>query len=173
MRSSFSLWLSPGSFIIFLSLSLILISLPSWVPLARRLFDGARPSFDWSGQWPRWRILQPPLFLLPPLLLLQVVVWHLRRSWHSFSIWMLALTLSMMSCVSWPLVLVVLHDDRLALVASLLFPLLLQRLLRMRMLMMVLVMMMMMWMRMLPLPMMKRWRLLSDLPFVIRDKKGE
>ena len=173
MIISFSLRLSRRSFIIFLSLSLILISLPSWVPLARRLFDGARPSLDWSGQWPRWRILQPPLFLLPPLLLLQVVVWHLRRSWHSFSIWMLALTLSMMSCVSWPPVLVVLHDDKLALVASSLFLLLLQRLLSTRMLMMVLVMMMIRRIRMLALPVMRRWRLLSDLPFVIRDKKGE
>ena len=65
--------------------------------------------------------------------------------------------------------LVVLHDDRLTLVASLLLHLLLQRLLRMRMLLMV---MMMIRMMILALPVMMR-RLLNDLPFVIYDKKGE
>ena len=65
--------------------------------------------------------------------------------------------------------LVVLHDDRLALMASLLLHLLLQRLLRMRLLLMV---MMMMWMKMPALPVMMR-RHLSDLPIVIHDKKGE
>ena len=51
---------------------------------------------------------------------------------------------------------VVLHDDRLALVALLLFLLLFQRFLRTRILMMVPVMMMMMRMRMLALPVMRR-----------------
>ena len=171
--NSFSLWLSRESFTIFLSLSPILISLPSWVPLAWCLFNRVRPSFDRSSHRPRQRILQPPLFLLPPFLFLRVVVWRLRWSWHSFSAWMLAVTFSVMSCVRWTLVSVVLHDDKLALVASSLLPLLLQRLLSTRMLMMVLVMMMIRRIRMLALPVMRWWRLLSDLPFVIRDKKEE
>ena len=74
-------------------------------------------------------------------------------------------------CIKLTPVLVVLHNDRLALVASLLLHLLLQRLLRMRMLLMVM-MMMRMRMRMLAFPVMMR-RPLSDLPFVIHDKKGE
>ena len=140
MVSSFSFSYHANHSSFFLSLSLILISLPSWVPLARRLFNGARPSLEWSSHGSRRRILQPPLFLLPPLLLLQVVVWRLRRSWHRFSAWMLVLPLLVMSCVRWPLVSVILHDDRITLVALSLLPLLLQRPLRMRMLMMVLVM---------------------------------
>ena len=145
MVSSFSFSYHANHSSFFLSLSLILISLPSWVPLARRLFNEVRPSLDWSSHESRRRIFQPPLFLLPPLLLLWVVVWRLRWSWHRFSAWMLALPLSVMSCVRWPPVSIILHDDGLTLVASSLLPLLLQRLLRMRMLMMVLVMMTSQW----------------------------
>ena len=158
MISSSFLRLSHRSFIIFPSLFLILLSILSWVPLVQLLFDGARPNFDRSACGPRWRILQPLPFHPPLLPLLQRVVWLLRSSWHSFSAWMLALILSLLSCI--------------ALEVSPLLHLfhLLRRLLRTRMLMMVLVMMMRM--RMLALPVMMR-RLLSDLHFVIRDKKGE
>ena len=69
----FFLRLSRGSFIIFLSLSLILISLPSCVPLVQHLFDRARPSFNRSSHGPRLRILLPLPFHLP-LLFLRVVV---------------------------------------------------------------------------------------------------
>ena len=102
------------------------------------------------------------------------MVWCLRRSWCSFSAWMLALTLSLMKWVRWPPVWVVLHDIRLVLVASLLLPLHLHKLQRTRMMMMASVMMMMMRMRMmmLALPVMRRWLLLSDLPFFIRDKSS-
>ena len=115
-----------------------------------------RPSFDWSGHRLRQRLLQPLSFHPPSLLLLQLVVWRLRRSWHSFSAWMLALTLLVMSCVRWTPVSVVLHDDKLTLVASSYLPLLLQRRLRTRMLIIAPVMMMMMRIRMLTLPVMKR-----------------
>ena len=133
----------------------LLIS-PSWVPSVRRLFDRVRPSFNRSSHKPRRQLLQP----IPLLPLLQVVVWLLRRLWCNFSAWMLALTFSLMRWVRWPPVWVVLHDVRLALVASLLLPILLPRLLGMRM-------------RMLALPVMRRWPLLNDLIFVIRDKKGK
>ena len=115
--------LSHRSFAIFLSLFLILLSILSWVPSTQCLFGGTRPSFDQSGRRPRWWILQPlqPLpFLPPPIILLRRVVWLLRQSWHSFNAWMLALILSLLSCIKWIPMLVVLHDDRLALVASLL-----------------------------------------------------
>ena len=131
----------------------LLIS-PSWVPSVRCLFDRVRPSFDRSSHKPRRQLLQP----IPLLPLLQVVVWLLRRLWCNFSALLLALTFSLMRWVRWPPMWVVLHDVRLALVASLLLPILLPRLLRMRM-------------RMLALPVMRRWPLLSDLIFVIRDKK--
>ena len=124
-------------------------------------------------KWPQTRrlILQLLLFLPPLLLLRQVVLWLLRRSWCSFSAWMLALTLSVMSCVRWTPVSIVLNDDRLASMVSPLLPLLLWRLRQMRMAMIVL--MMMMRMRMLALLLIMRWRSLSDLPFVIRDKNGK
>ena len=89
------------------------------------LFGRVRPSFDWSGREPRRQILQPLPFLPPPLFLLWQVMWLLRQSWHSFSAWMLALILSLLNCIRWTPVLVVLHDDRLTLVASLLLHLLL------------------------------------------------
>ena len=169
--SSFFLRLSRRSFAIFLSLFLILPTSLSWVPSAQRLFGGARPSFDRSGHGWRRLILQPPPFLPPPLLLLQVVVLLSRPSWCSFSMWMLALTLSVMSCVKWTPVSVVLYDDKLASVVSPLLPLLLRMLRQMRTAMRML--MMMTRMRMLALPVMRRWRPFSNLPFVIRDKKGE
>ena len=106
--------------------------------------------------WPkhrprRWHLRH--LLLHPhPFLLLLRVVWPLRRSWYSFSAWMLTLTHSVMSCVRWTLVSFVLLDDRLALVASWCLPLLLQRHLRTRT-------MMMMRMRMLALPAMTWWLL--------------
>ena len=167
----FFLWLSCGSFAIFLSLFLILPITPSWVPSAQLIFGRVRPNFDWSGREWRQPILQPLLFLPTLLFLLWVVVWPSRPSWRSFSVWMLALTLSVMSCVRWTPS--VLHDDRLALVVSplLLLLLLLRRLQRIRMVMMVMTMLMRM--RMLALLVMIRWWPLDDLPFVIRDKKGE
>ena len=162
--SSFSLRLSRKSFVIFLSLSLMLLSLSSWVPLTHHLFDKARPSFNWSGHELRQRLLQPLPFHPPLLPLLRVVVWCLRPSWRSLSTWMLTMIHSLLSCIRWTLMLVVSHDDRLVWVASprLHLPLLLQRLLRTRILMMVLVVIVM-----------RKWWLLNDLPFVIRDKKGE
>ena len=99
--SSFYLRLSRRSFVIFLFLSLILISLPSWVLLARCLFDGAQPSFDRSGHglW-RWLLLQPLPFHPPLLPFLQVVVWRLRPLWHSLSALILTLIHSLLSCIS-------------------------------------------------------------------------
>ena len=82
--------------------------------LAQRLFDKARPIFDRSGHRPRWRRWIQPLPFHPPLLpLLRVVVWHLRPSWHSLRTWMLALIHSLLSCIKWTPMLVVLHDDKL------------------------------------------------------------
>ena len=168
--SSFFFRLSHGFFAIFLSLFLILPTSLSWVPSAQRLFGGARPSFDRSGHGWRRLILQPPPFLPPPLLLLQVVVLLSRPSWCSFSMWMLALTLSVMSCVKWTPVSVVLYDDKLASVVSPLLPLLLRMLWQMRTAMMVL--MMMMRMRMVAFPVMRKWRPLSDLPLSFMTKMG-
>ena len=72
--------------------------------------------------------LFPLLWLIPHLhLLSQRVVWHLRRSWRSYSAWMLALTHSVMSCVKWTPVLAVLPHSRLTLMASWHLPLLLLR----------------------------------------------
>ena len=68
---------------------------------------------------------------------------------------------------------VVLHDDRLSWVVSLHLHLHLHRLQRMRVMMMAPVVMMLMKMMVLALPVSRRWLLLSDLPFVIRDKNGE
>ena len=101
MINSFFLWLSRGLFAIFLSLFLILLSTLSRVPSVQLLFSGVRPYFDQSGHRLRRQILQPPPFLPPPLLLPQVVVWLSRPLWRSFSALMLALTLSVMSCVRW------------------------------------------------------------------------
>ena len=106
------------------------------------------------------------------LLLLPRVVWPLRQSWRSFSAWMLVLIHSLLSCVKWTPVLVVLHDDRLTLLASQSLPLLLHRHLRTRTMMVTPVMIMMMRMRMLALLMTMRWLLHSDLPFVIVIKRG-
>ena len=170
MINSFFLQLSHGSFTIFLSLFLILLFMLSWVPSTQLLFCEARPSFNRSSRGPRRRILQPLPFLPPPIFLLWLLVWLLRQSWRSFSAYMLTLILFLLSCIRWTPILVVLHDDKLALVASLLLHLLLQRRLRMRMLLLV---MMMMRMRMLALLVMRRWWPLSDLPFVIRDRNGE
>ena len=53
--SSSFLQLSHGSFATFLSLFLILLTSPPWVPSTPILFDGARPSFDRSGHvWSLW-----------------------------------------------------------------------------------------------------------------------
>ena len=159
------------SFAIILLLNPSLLTSPSWVPLAQCLFDEARPSFNRSGHRLRQRLLQPLLRLL----LLLRVVWCLRPSWHSLSAWMLALIHSLLSCIRWTPMLVASHDNGLAWVASsrLHLPLLLWRLMRMRMLIMVLIMMMRRRMRMLALPVIRRWWLLSDLPFVIHDKRGK
>ena len=160
------LLLSWGSFAMPLFLISSLLISPSLVPLAWCPFDGARPSFDWSGHEPRRWLLQPVLLHPPSLLLHQVVVWLSRPSWHSLSAWMLALTLLVISCVRWTPVLVILHDDRLSWMVSLRLYLHLHRLPRTRVIMLALVMMMLMKMRMLALPVKTKWLLLSDLPFL-------
>ena len=100
MISSFSLWLSRGSFAMCLSpISSFLTSL-SWVSSAARPLDGARPNFDWSGHGSRRWLLWLLSLHLPLHLLLLWMVWPLRWSWHSFSAWLLTLTHSVMSCVS-------------------------------------------------------------------------
>ena len=161
------LLLSRGSFTTPLSPILSLIISPSCVPLTPVLLNGARPSFYWRSHGPRRQLLHPPPLLLPQ------VVWHLWWSLRNLSIWMLTLVLSLLSCIRWTLMWLVLHIVRLALVASMLLPLHLHKLRRTRTMMMALVMMMMMRIRMLALLVMRRWLLLSDLPFVIRDKKGK
>ena len=163
--------LSRGSFATPLSLSPCLLTSPLWVPSVQCLLDGVRPSSNRSDHESRWRLLQP-IPLHPPLFLLLLlwVVWCFRKSLGCFSTWMLTLTLWLIRWVRWPSVWVVLHDIRLALMASLLLPLHLHKLQRTRMMMMAsMMMMMMMRMRMRTLPMMRRWLLLNDLPFVIRD----
>ena len=82
---------------------------------------------------------------------------------------MLVLTISPMRYVRLTSELVILPADSLALVVSFPLHLLLQRLWRMRMMMLV----MRMRTRMLALSVMMRSQPLCDLPFVIRDKKGE
>ena len=68
--SLYFLLLSRASYAIFLLLIPSLLTSPSLVPLARYLFDGARPSFDRSGHRPRRGLLQPIPLHPPPLLLL-------------------------------------------------------------------------------------------------------
>ena len=171
--SSFSLQLSRGSLGTYLSPFLPLPSSPPWVPLVLVLYDRARPNFDQNGhEWSR-QILQLLLFHHLPrlLLLLLVVAWPWRPSWHSFSGWrptlVLVLTISQMRCVRWTLELVTLPADRLAWLALFFLPLLLQRPQLMRMMMPVMMRMM------LALLVMMRCRPLSDLPFVICDKTRE
>ena len=130
--SSFFLRLSCGSFTIFLSPILSLPTSHSCVPLTPILLSGVLHSFARGGFRQKWPLLQLLPLHPPPLLRLQWVKWHLRPSWHSLCAWMLALTLSVMSCVKWTPVLVVSHDDRLSWVVSLWLPLLLHQLLRMR-----------------------------------------
>ena len=145
-----------------------------WVQLMARPLDRVRHSFNWSGHEPRRRLLQPLPLHPPPLLFLPRVVWLLRPSWLNLSTWMLALTLSVMSCVRWTPVLVVSHNNRLSWMVSPCLHLHLHQLQRMRAMMMAPVMMMMlMRMMVLALPVTRRWLLLNDLPFVICDKKGK
>ena len=170
--------LSRGSFATPLSLILSLIISPSCMPLMLVLFDRARPSFDQSSHGSRQWLLLPVLLHPPPHLPLPRVVWLSRPSWLSLSAWMLTLTLSMMSCVKWTLVWAVSLDDRLLWVVSPFLHLHLQGLQRMRAMMMAPVMMMMMMMmrmrmRVLAFPVMRRWLLHNDLPFIIRDKMGK
>ena len=60
-------------------------------------------------KWPRveLKVLQLLLSLLLLHLLPRLVMWSWRPLWRNFSAWMLALTLSLMSCVKWPLMSVV------------------------------------------------------------------
>ena len=154
MISSFFLQVSHRCFAILLSLFLILLSTLSWVPLKRCQFDKARLSFDRSGHKPRRQILSPPPFHPPPLLLLLLLVlWLSRQSWCSFSAWMLTLIHSLLSCIRWTPVSVVLLDGKLALVALWSLPLLLPRHPRM---MMTPTTMIMMRMEMLALPVLTR-----------------
>ena len=111
--SSFFLPLSRDSFATFLSPILSLPMSYICVPLMLLPLSGVLHSFTQDS--PRHK--RPHLQLLPLhpplLLLLQRVELHLRPSWHSLCAWMLALTLSTMSCVRWTLVSVISHDDRL------------------------------------------------------------
>ena len=111
--SSFFLLLSWDSFTTFL---FPIPSLPIshiCVPLTPLPLSGVLHSFTQGS--PRHK--RPHLQLLPLhpplLLLLQWVELHLRPSWHSLCAWMLALTLSTMSCVRWTPVAVISHDDKL------------------------------------------------------------
>ena len=106
-------------------------------------FDGARLSFNRGGHESRQQLLQL-LSLLPLLFLhLLLVEWLSGPSWYSLCSWMLTLTHSVMSCVRWTPMLVVLHDNRLPWVVSLLILLHLHRLQRMRVMMAPAVMMLM------------------------------
>ena len=129
---SFFLLLSCGSFAIFLSPISSHPTSRSCVPLVSLSLNGVLHNFTWGNPGQR-RSLLKLLPLHPPLLLrLQQVKWHLRPSWHNLCAWMLALTLSVMSCVRWTLVSVVSHDNRLSWVVSLLLPYHLHQPLRMR-----------------------------------------
>ena len=117
MISSFCLQLSCGFYAIFLFLFPLSTTSPLYVP-----FNGVRRNFD---QGDPVQQLLPLLLLHPhPLLPLLWVEWHLRTSWHSFSAWMLALTLSVISCVRWTPVLAALLDARLRWVVTPCLPLL-------------------------------------------------
>ena len=152
--SLFFLQLSHRYFTIFPSPILILLIFQLCVPLMLLSFNEARHSSDWGGLKQRqWLLLLPPLHPPPPLHLLWVE-WHLRPSWHNLCTTMLALTLSMMSCVRWTPVLVVSHDDKLSWVVWLWLRLLLPRHLRM-MTMTLTTMMLMSTMVLAPLVMMK------------------
>ena len=130
--SSFFLRLSQGSFAILLSLVPCLITSPLWVPLTPLLLDGVKFSFARGGHRPKQRLLRLLQLLPPSILLPRRVEWHLMPSWHNLCAWMLALTISVMSCVRWTPTLVILYDDRLSWVISLLLLLYLYQLLRMR-----------------------------------------
>ena len=151
--SSFSFRLSRRFYAIFLFLFPFPTTSPLCMPLTTLPLNGVRRSFDWSGLV---RQLLPLLQLhphpLPPLLRAE---WHLRTSCHSFSAWMLALTLSVMSYVRWIPMLAALLDARLRWVVIPCLPLLWP--LRMRvMLMMILLLLMMRMMAMLAHPAMTR-----------------
>ena len=113
MISSSFLPLSRGSFATFLSpilsLPIFLLCVPlTPLPLSRVLHSFAQGSPSIRRQLLWLLPFHPPLrFLLPQ------VESHLRPSWHSLCTWMLALTLSAMSCVRWTPVSIVLRDDRL------------------------------------------------------------
>ena len=108
--SSSSLELSRGFYAIFLFHFPHSTTFPLCVPLTMLPLNEARRSFDQGG--PVQQLL--PLLLhpcpLPPLLRVE---WHSRTSWRNFSVWMLTLTLSVMSYVRWTLVLAALLDARL------------------------------------------------------------
>ena len=128
MISSSSLPLSWGSYIIFLFPFLLPTTFTWCVPLTPLSLNRARCSFIRGNAV--WQLL-PLLQLHPsPLHLLQQEVWLWTQSWRSFSLWMLALTLSLMSYVRWTPVSAVLLDGRLTLVALWSLPLLLPRHLR-------------------------------------------
>ena len=153
--SSFFLLLSCGSFAIFLSPISSHPTSRSCVPLVLLSLNEVLHNFTWGNPGQR-RSLLKLLPLHPPLLLrLQQVKWHLRPSWHNLCAWMLALTLSVMSCVRWTPVLVVSHNDRLSWVVSLWLPLHLHQHLRIRVTMAPAMMMLMRMMMMARLVMMR------------------
>ena len=145
MISSSSLWLSRWFYAIFLfpfpfpTTSMLCVSLMP-LPLNR-----ARRSYV-RGDLGRQLL---PLLQLhpPPLPFFLRDVWLMMRSWRSFSVWMLALIHSLLSCIRWTPMLAVLPDGMLALVALWSLPLLLPRHPKM---------MMMMRMEMLALPVLVR-----------------
>ena len=168
--SLFSFQLSWGSYAIFPFHSLFPITFTWCVPLTPLPLNGARSSFVRGGlvqQLLPFLLLHPP-----PLPLLLWVVWLWMRSWRNFSAWILALIHSLLSCIRWTPVSVVLLDGRLPLVALWSLPLLLPRHLRHPRTMMTLTtMIMMMRMEMLALPTLTRC-LLDTLTLCYLWQKG-
>ena len=145
MISSSSLWLSRWFYAIFLFPFPFPTTSMLCVPLMPLPLNRARRSYV-RGDLGRQLL---PLLQLhpPPLPFFLRDVWLMMRSWRSFSVWMLALIHSLLSCIRWTPMLVVLPDGMLALVALWSLPLLLPRHPKM---------MMMMRMEMLALPVLVR-----------------
>ena len=101
------------------------------VPLTPLWWSEVLHSFARGSPRRRRQLLQF-LRIHPPPLIVQQVEWHLRPSWNSLCAWIFALTLSVMSCIRWTPMSVVLHDDKLWWVVSQWLPLPLRQLLRMR-----------------------------------------
>ena len=124
IRSS-SLWLSRWFYAIFLFPFPFPTTSMLCVPLMPLPLNRARRSYV-RGDLGRQLL---PLLQLhpPPLPFFLRDVWLMMRSWRSFSVWMLALIHSLLSCIRWTPMLAVLPDGMLALVALWNLPLLLLR----------------------------------------------